>query len=110
MAFSISHVLISKLFFCLVVNNAAIGYMGALECQDMKTIDLVYETNVHGIIRAIRAVLPSMKKEKKGRIINISSVGGLEGLPFNAVYCSSKFALEGLSECLAVELSKFNIQ
>ena len=84
--------------------------MGPIEGQDIKTIELVYETNVHGTIRTIRAVLPSMKKERKGRIINISSTGGLDGCPFLAAYCSSKYAMEGLSECLAVELSKFNIQ
>ena len=51
-----------------------------------------------------------MKKEKKGHIINVSSVGGLNGVPFNAVYSSTKFAVEGLSESLAAELSQFNVK
>ena len=92
------------------VNNAGVGLLGPLECQSMTTVVNLYETNVHGVIRMIRAVLPSMKKQKSGHIINIGSIGGLIGIPFSAVYCSSKFALEGLSESLAPELAMFNIK
>lgn len=93
----------------VLVNNAGVGLLGALEYQNWETVMNTFETNVHGVIRTIRAVLPSMKKEKKGHIINVSSVGGLQGVPFNAVYCSTKFAVEGLSESLAPELAQFNI-
>ena len=69
-----------------------------------------YNTNVFGVFRLLRAIIPSMKKNKKGRIINISSAGGLFGLPFNTVYGSTKFALEGITECLAPQLAQFNVQ
>ena len=102
--------LTGKYFLILTVNNAGYGMAGALEHQSMEKITKLYDTNVHGVIRVIRAVLPSMKKQESGHIINISSTGGLFGVPFNAVYCSSKFAVEGLAESLASELSNFNIQ
>ena len=76
----------------------------------MDTIKNVFETNVYGVIHAIRAVLPSMKKRKSGHIITVSSVAGLIGVPLNAVYSSTKFAVYGLSESLAPELAQFNIQ
>ena len=84
--------------------------MGALEHHKTDTITNVYETNVYGVIHAIRAVLPLMKKQKSGHIITISSIGGLFGCPMNAVYCSSKFAVYGLSESLAPELAQFKIK
>ena len=84
--------------------------MGALEHHKAETIANVYETNVYGVIHAIRAVLPSMKKHKSGRIITVSSVAGLFGVPLNAVYSSTKFAVYGLSESLAPELAQFNIK
>ena len=93
-----------------LVNNAGIGCFGVLEHQRADTISNVYETNVYGVIHAIRAVLPSMKKQKSGHIITVSSVAGLRGVPMNAVYSSSKFAVFGLSESLAPELAQFNIK
>ena len=96
--------------FYSTVNNAGVGLFGVLEGQSWKTIQSTFDTNVNGVIRTIRAVLPSMKKEKKGHIINVSSVGGLNGVPFNAVYSSTKFAVEGLTEALAQELAQFNIK
>lgn len=76
----------------------------------MDDIMNVYETNVYGVIYAIRAVLPSMKKNKTGHIITVSSGAGLIGVPLNAVYSSTKFAVSGLSESLAAELAPFNIK
>lgn len=76
----------------------------------MDAIMKVYETNVYGVIYGIRAVLPSMKKQKSGHIITVSSVAGLFGVPLSAVYSSTKFAVSGLSESLAPELAQFNIQ
>ncbi|XP_046861189.1 retinol dehydrogenase 8-like [Xenia sp. Carnegie-2017] len=93
----------------VLINNAGIGLMGALEHQSMETIRNIYETNYTGVVHGIRAVLPSMKKRKSGRIITVSSVGGLIGMPMNAVYCSTKFAVWGLSEALAPELNEYNI-
>ena len=93
-----------------LVNNAAIGWCGVLEAQPWDTIKGIYDTNVFGPLRVIRAVVPSMKKNKKGRIINITSVSGLHAFPFITVYSSSKCALEGISDSLAPELATFNVQ
>ena len=106
---AIKHVLDTDGKIDVLINNAGIGCIGALEKHKSDTIANVYETNVYGVIHAIRAVLPSMKKQKSGHIITVSSIGGLLGFPFNAVYSSSKFAVFGLSESLAPELAQFNI-
>ncbi|XP_010283462.1 PREDICTED: estradiol 17-beta-dehydrogenase 1-like, partial [Phaethon lepturus] len=90
--------------------NAGVGLMGPLEtCSDhaMKTI---FDVNLFGAIRTIQAFLPAMKRRRAGRIIVSSSIGGRPGLPFNSVYCASKFAVEGLCESLAIVLQPFNIQ
>eukprot|EP00929_Paragymnodinium_shiwhaense_P061452 TRINITY_DN30695_c0_g1_i1.p1 TRINITY_DN30695_c0_g1~~TRINITY_DN30695_c0_g1_i1.p1 ORF type:complete len:182 (+),score=54.00 TRINITY_DN30695_c0_g1_i1:363-908(+) len=76
------------------------------------TIDDVkaqFETNFYGVIRCQQAVLPYMRQQKSGKIINISSVGGIFGQPFNDVYCASKFALEGLSESQAALFRTFGV-
>ncbi|XP_028400243.1 retinol dehydrogenase 8-like [Dendronephthya gigantea] len=93
----------------VLVNNAGIGLLGVLEEQSWEAIMNTFNTNVFGVFRMLRAIVPSMKKKKKGRIINISSIGGLLGLPFNTVYGSTKYALEGITECLAPQLAQFNI-
>ena len=93
----------------VVVNNAGYGVMGAFEDVTVGEFRDQYETNVLGVIRVTQAVLPAMRKQRSGRIINISSVVGKIGLPGSAAYCSSKFALEGLSESLAYELEPFGI-
>ncbi|XP_069732966.1 17-beta-hydroxysteroid dehydrogenase type 1 isoform X2 [Phaenicophaeus curvirostris] len=93
----------------VLVCNAGVGLMGPLEtCSDhaMKT---VLDVNLFGTIRTIQAFLPAMKRRGAGRIIVSSSIGGLQGLPFKAVYCASKFAVEGLCESLAIVLQPFNI-
>ncbi|XP_046859481.1 17-beta-hydroxysteroid dehydrogenase type 1-like [Xenia sp. Carnegie-2017] len=93
----------------VVVNNAAIGWCGVLEVQPWESITSIYETNVYGVLRVIRSVVPSMKKNKKGRIINISSIAGIHCSPFFTVYGSSKYALEGITDSLAPELASFNV-
>lgn len=95
--------------FCLV-NNAGIQWMGPLECQSWQSIENLYNTNVFGLLRMARAVIPSMKKHKKGRIVNISSLAGLIATPFLTVYSSTKYAIEGITDSLAPELSAFNVQ
>ena len=84
-----------------LVNNAGLGYFGYLEKQPMDEIDAMVKTNIMGVIYATRSVLGVMKGQQSGHIINISSVGGLVGQPFNEVYCAAKFAVEGLTESLA---------
>ncbi|XP_046862004.1 uncharacterized oxidoreductase SSP0419-like isoform X2 [Xenia sp. Carnegie-2017] len=93
----------------IVVNNAAIAWCGVFEEQPWETITGLYETNVFGPLRIIRAVVPSMKKKKKGRIINVSSASGLHAFPFITVYSSTKCALEGITDSLAPEFAKFNV-
>ena len=69
----------------------------------------VYETNVFGLMRVTRAILPHLRKQKSGHIVNLSSIGGLVGLPGWGIYNSTKFAVEGLSEALAVEVAPLGI-
>ncbi len=93
-----------------LVNNAGIGLRGAVEDSSDEEIRRVFETNVLGTIAVIRAVLPSMRAAGCGRIVTITSVGGrIPGFGVS-IYCSSKFAQEGLAEGLSLELAPFGIQ
>jgi NAD(P)-dependent dehydrogenase (short-subunit alcohol dehydrogenase family) len=94
----------------LLVNNAGYGLTGAFEDIEIDEITALYETNVFGVIRVTQAVLPSMRKQRSGRIINISSGAGRIGYPGGSAYVSSKFALEGLSESMAFEVEQFGIK
>jgi NAD(P)-dependent dehydrogenase (short-subunit alcohol dehydrogenase family) len=94
----------------LLVNNAGYGLTGALEDIRIDEIRALYETNLFGVIRVTQAVLPTMRKQGSGRIINISSGAGRIGYPGGSAYVSSKFALEGLSESMAYEIEQFGIR
>jgi NAD(P)-dependent dehydrogenase (short-subunit alcohol dehydrogenase family) len=94
----------------LLVNNAGYGLTGALEDIRIDEIRALYETNLFGVIRITQAVLPTMRKQGSGRIINISSGAGRIGYPGGSAYVSSKFALEGLSESMAYEIEQFGIR
>ena len=94
----------------LLVNNAGYGLTGAFEDVGIDEIKALYETNVFGVIRVTQAVLPIMRKQRSGRIINISSGAGKIGYPGGSPYVSSKFALEGLSESMAFEVEQFGIK
>jgi NAD(P)-dependent dehydrogenase (short-subunit alcohol dehydrogenase family) len=94
----------------ILVNNAGYGLVGALEDLSMEEIKSQYETNLFGLIRVIHAVLPTMRKQRSGRIINISSGAGIFGYPGGSAYVSTKFAVEGLSESIAYELEPFGIK
>ncbi|HXI73513.1 MAG TPA: oxidoreductase [Verrucomicrobiae bacterium] len=93
----------------VLVNNAGHGLTGAVEEASDAEILGVYETNVFGLMRVTRAVLPHLRKQRSGHIVNLSSIGGLVGLPGWGIYNSTKFAVEGLSEALAVELAPLGI-
>ncbi|XP_019410146.1 PREDICTED: estradiol 17-beta-dehydrogenase 1 isoform X2 [Crocodylus porosus] len=93
----------------VLVCNAGVGLMGPLETCSQEAIKAVFDVNLFGTINTIQAFLPGMKCRKAGKIIITSSVGALQGVPFNAVYCASKFAVEGLCESLAIVLQEFNI-
>ena len=94
----------------LLVNNAGYALSGAFEEVGIDEIEAQYETNVFGVIRVTQAVLPIMRKQGSGRIINISSGAGRIGYPGGSAYVSSKFALEGLSESMAYEIEQFGIK
>lgn len=94
----------------VLVNNAGHGLLGAIEETNDTEILNLYETNVFGLIRVIREILPHMRSQKRGHIVNISSLGGLIGVPGWGVYSSTKFAIEGLSEALATEVAPFGIK
>lgn len=93
----------------VLINNAGMGISGAIEDFSTEEVKLQMGTNVMGVVNTIQAVLPSMRRQKKGMIINISSIGGIMGLPFQGFYSASKFAVEGLSQALRMELRPFNI-
>src|SRR6476646_10707771 len=94
----------------VLVNNAGYGLNGAFEDLAMDEIKAQYETNVFGLIRTTQAVLPIMRRQKSGIIVNISSGAGRFGYPGGSAYVSTKFALEGLSESMAYELDRFDIK
>ncbi|MDQ3873274.1 MAG: SDR family oxidoreductase [Thermoproteota archaeon] len=94
----------------LLVNNAGYGLTGAFEDIGIDEIKALYETNLFGVIRVTQEVLPIMRKQGSGRIINISSGAGRIGYPGGSAYVSSKFALEGLTESMAYEIEQFGIK
>jgi len=94
----------------VLVNNAGHGLLGAVEEASDEEIRGVFETNVFGLLRVTRAVLPHLRKQQGGHIVNLSSIGGLVGLAGWGIYNSTKFAVEGISEALASELAHFNIR
>ena len=93
----------------ILVNNAGFGLFGALEDQSIDDIKKQFETNLFGAIRTIQQVLPMMRNQRSGVIVNISSLAGYIGFPASSVYNSTKFALEGLSESLAYEIEPYGI-
>jgi NAD(P)-dependent dehydrogenase (short-subunit alcohol dehydrogenase family) len=94
----------------ILVNNAGYGLMGMFEEHSPEAIERQYATNVFGLMHVTRAVLPVMRKQRSGRIFNITSIGGLRGVAGWSAYCSTKFAVEGFSESLAQEVAPFGIQ
>lgn len=94
----------------ILINNAGYALAGPLECLCMEEIHDQMDVNFFGVIRVCQAVLPHMRKQQSGRIINISSEQGAYGLPYGSLYTASKAALESLSEALSVELIPWNIK
>lgn len=93
----------------VLVNNAGMGIAGALEDTSMEELKFQFETNLFGAFRVCQAVLPTMRAQQSGYIINVSSLAGLVGIPFQGAYSASKFALEGLTEVLRMEVKPFGI-
>jgi NAD(P)-dependent dehydrogenase (short-subunit alcohol dehydrogenase family) len=93
----------------VLLNNAGFGLLGAVEEASAADVEAVYRTNVFGLLNVTRAVLPTMRAQRSGRILNISSIGGYRAGPGFGVYSSTKFAVEGLSESLHAELAPLGV-
>lgn len=85
----------------VLVNNAGIGFARSVEQASEAEIQNIMDINFMGVVRCTKAVLGKMREHRSGHVVNISSVGGLAGQPFNEIYCGSKFAVEGFTEALA---------
>ncbi|MGQ0605789.1 MAG: SDR family oxidoreductase [Candidatus Nitrosotenuis sp.] len=106
---AIKQIVTEKKRIDVLVNNAGYGIFGCLEDLTVDELKAQFETNFFSVIRLIQEVAPLMRAQKSGAIVNISSVAGRIGFPGSPAYISSKFALEGLSECLRYELSPFGV-
>lgn len=94
----------------VLVNNAGIGYFGAVEESDDEEVRRMFEINFFGLSAMTRAVLPIMRKQRNGHIVNISSIGGLRSFPTLAYYNATKYAVEGFSEALSIEVAPLGIK
>lgn len=93
----------------VVVNNAGYALVGALEQTSIEEIKGQFETNFFGAVRVMQAVIPTMREQKSGKIVNITSMGGRVAIPLDPIYHGTKFALEGLSESIRYELEPYGI-
>ncbi len=93
-----------------VVNCAGFGFGGSIEDTDDDEAKAIFETNFFGTLRVCRAVLPIMRRQRSGTIVNVSSIGGRIAVPFVGLYGATKFAVEGLTEALRMEVARFGIR
>ena len=94
----------------VLINNAGMGIGGALEDTDDAQLHRLMELNFFAMARMCRCALPAMRRQGRGKVINISSLGGLAGLPFQGAYSASKYAVEGYSEALRSEVRPFGCE
>jgi len=94
----------------VLINNAGMHTGGPIETLPLETIKLQMQTNFLGLVQLTQLVLPGMRKQGGGTLINFGSIGGLMGLPYQGIYSSGKFAIEGFSEALRMEVKAFNIK
>ena len=94
----------------VVVNNAGFGLAGAIEDTSALEAKALFETNFFGVLRVCRATLPTLRAQKSGLIVNVSSLGGLVTIPFQGFYSASKYALESISDALRMELRPFGVR
>jgi len=107
---AVSKILYEKKRIDVVVNNAGYALIGPFQDSSMDEIKAQFETNFFGAASVMQAVLPTMIKQRYGRIVNVSSLGGRVAFPFDSAYHGSKFALEGLSESMQYEVEQFGIR
>ncbi len=105
----VKHILNKEGSIDILINNAGYGSYGSLEDVPLAEAKYQFEVNIFGMARLTQLVLPKMREQRSGKIINISSIGGRIGEPHGAWYHATKFAVEGLSDCLRMELKQFNI-
>ena len=94
----------------ILINNAGIGFTGPIEESNLNDVESLFKTNFFGPLEMTKKVLPLMRKNKGGLIINITSIAAYIGLPFRGIYCASKSALEIVTEALRMEVKDFNIK
>ncbi|MBV9179254.1 MAG: SDR family oxidoreductase [Nitrososphaeraceae archaeon] len=94
----------------IVINNAGYALVGPFEETSMEEIKAQFETNLFGTIRIMQAVIPIMREQRRGTIVNITSLGGRVALPLDSIYHGTKFALEGISESVKYEVDPFGIK
>ncbi len=94
----------------VLVNNAGIGHHGAFLDIDVDEVERMMRTNYLGTVRLLKAVLPGMVERRRGHVVNVGSIAGRIGAPFEAAYSASKFAVTGLTEAISVELAPFGIR
>ena len=107
---AIKDILTQKGRIDVLVNNAGYGLFGCLEDISIEELKAQFETNFFGIVSLIQEIAPIMRRQGSGTIVNVSSIAGRIGFPGTPAYISSKFALEGLSECMRYEMSPFGIR
>jgi short-subunit dehydrogenase len=93
----------------VVVNNAGVGLAGAIEDTSLEEAQALFETNFFGALRVCKAVLPALREQGSGLIVNVSSLAGLVTIPFQGFYSASKYALESMSDALRIELAPFGV-
>jgi len=94
----------------ILLNNAGYGLLGAVEESSGSEVERLFATNVFGLLNVTRAVLPEMRRQRSGHVINISSIGGYASHEGWGVYCATKFAVEGITEALALELAPLGVR
>ncbi|HEY8518366.1 MAG TPA: SDR family oxidoreductase [Candidatus Binatia bacterium] len=94
----------------VLVNNAGIELRSSIEDASEEEVQRLFDTNVHGVLRTIRAALPGMRARKSGTIVNVSSIAGIVARPYGGLYAASKHALEAISEALHFELQPFGVR
>lgn len=109
-ASAVAEVLAKHTRIDVLINNAGMGLGGAVELATPEEIALQMDTNFGGVVNVCSAVLPLMRAQHQGLIINLSSIGGVFGIPYQGFYSASKFAIEGYSEALSLEVAQFGVK